>query len=129
MEWDVSKPWYHGSPVKLTWLRVGSTITQDRELARIFSHKPNLVSQDIDVTGRRRVKHNGTEPGYLYRIIKPITQTEIDPHPRSTIGAGQEWLTRQELEVELLEPTIIDTEEVMSAAEIIDLYKRAQHNS
>jgi hypothetical protein len=126
MEWDASKPWYHGSPVKLTWLQMGSTITQDRELARTFSHKPSLVSQDVDAAGKRTIKHNGTQPGYLYRLVKPISQVEIEPHHTSKMGSGQEWLTRHDLEVELVEPTIIDTEEVLSAAEVNDLYKRAQ---
>lgn len=34
-EWDYSKPWFHGSPMLLNELLVGSTITQDRELARM----------------------------------------------------------------------------------------------
>jgi hypothetical protein len=125
MEWDISKPWYHGSPTKLTWLRIGSTITQDRELARIFSHKPTLVCQDDDVAGRRVFKHNGTQPGYLYRLVAPICETEIEPHPASTMAAGQEWLTRYVLRVELVEPTVIDTEEILSEAEVTILYKRA----
>jgi hypothetical protein len=125
MEWDVSKPWYHGSPVRLTSLRTGSTITQDRELARIFSHKPTLVSQDVDGAGKRILKHNGTQPGYLYRLAEPVCQTEIEPHPASTMAAGQEWLTTCELQVELVEPTIIDPEELLSAAEVVALYERA----
>ena len=43
--WDFNLPWYHGSPLQLKRLRAGSTITQDRDLARVFSHKPSLVSQ------------------------------------------------------------------------------------
>lgn len=125
MEWDVSKPWYHGSPTKLTSLRTGSTITQDRELARIFSHKPTLVSQDVDALGKRILKHNGNQPGYLYRLVKPIGPADIEPHPASTMAAGQEWLTTCELQLELVEPTIIDPEEVLSAAEAVASYERA----
>ncbi|RIK31035.1 MAG: hypothetical protein DCC55_36855 [Chloroflexi bacterium] len=125
MEWDVSTPWYHGSPTKLTSLRTGSTITQDRELARIFSHKPGLVSQDVDGAGKLILKHNGTQPGYLYRLVEPIGPADIEPHPASTMAAGQEWLTRCELQVELVEPTIIDPAEVLSIAEVVALYERA----
>jgi hypothetical protein len=44
MEVDPAQIWYHGSPLELTTLHEGSTITQKRELARIFSHKPTRVS-------------------------------------------------------------------------------------
>jgi len=40
---DYSKPWYHGSPLKLDVLRAGSTMTQWRDLARVFSHKPRRL--------------------------------------------------------------------------------------
>jgi hypothetical protein len=63
--WDFTKPWYHGSPKVLDVLRAGSIITQDRELARVFSHKPTLVSVD-DAGEMRQIKHNGTEAGFLY---------------------------------------------------------------
>lgn len=125
MDWDVSKPWYHGSPTKLTWLRIGSTITQARDLARVFSHKPTLVCQDVDAAGQRILRHNGTQPGYLYRLVTPLGATEIEPHPTSTMEAGQEWLTRYELEVELVEPTLVDAAEVLSEAEVAALYRRA----
>ncbi|RIK51010.1 MAG: hypothetical protein DCC57_11095 [Chloroflexi bacterium] len=125
MGWDVSKPWYHGSPTKLTWLRIGSTITQDRDLARVFSHKPTLVYQDVDAAGQRILKHNGMQPGYLYRLITPLGAAEIEPHPTSTMEAGQEWLTQCELEVELVEPTLVDAAEVLSEAEVAALYRWA----
>ena len=40
--WNYDLPWYHGSQQELTLLRVGSSITQDREIARIFSHRPTI---------------------------------------------------------------------------------------
>ena len=124
MEWNAGKPWYHGSPSKLTRLRIGSTITQDRDLARIFSHKPGLVSQDVDATGNRILKHTGTRPGYLYRLAEPVKPAEIEPHPASTMGAGQEWLTKREFQVELVEPTTPIPEEVLNAEEVTVLSRR-----
>ena len=35
--------WYHGSPMLLSELRAGSTITQWRALAEAFSHKPHRL--------------------------------------------------------------------------------------
>jgi hypothetical protein len=32
---DYQKAWYHGSPVVLRYLMVGSTITQDKDLTRV----------------------------------------------------------------------------------------------
>ena len=57
--WDYAQPWYHGSPLELRVLREGSTITQDRHLATVFSHKPTVVSMEDD----GRLRHNGTQPG------------------------------------------------------------------
>ena len=59
MDFDPTQPWYHGSPFELKTIRKGSTITQKRELARIFSHKPAVASMEDDGS----IKHNGTQPG------------------------------------------------------------------
>ena len=57
--------WFHGSPLALTVLRKGSTITQDRRLAEVFSHKPAFVSVDDDGT----IKHDGTLQAFaLFRF-------------------------------------------------------------
>lgn len=48
MDWDYSRAWYHGSPIVLASLVPGSTITQDKDLARVFSHKPSLVSEWVN---------------------------------------------------------------------------------
>ena len=121
MQWDASKTWYHGSPLHLTSLRPGSTITQDRELARVFSHKPPLVVQDIDDAGNRRIKHTGTQPGLLYRIAEEIRPGDVYPHPETTMAPGQEWLTTRELRVQLIGPTHLVPEELLTAAEIEEL--------
>ncbi len=124
METDFQQPWYHGSPMLLTVLAIGSTITQDRELARVFSHKPTLVSQDIDDTGQRMIKHTGSVNGYLHRIVEVIGPDDIYPHPYSTMGTGQEWLTARELQVEMIEPTILRIGEHLSDSEIARLKTR-----
>ncbi|HSH78253.1 MAG TPA: hypothetical protein VLA19_06945 [Herpetosiphonaceae bacterium] len=62
LDFDGSALWFHGSPCELVELREGSTITRDRALARVFSHKPTLVVDD-DGT----LSHNGRREGFLYR--------------------------------------------------------------
>ena len=86
MDFDPAQTWYHGSPLELTTLREGSTITQKRELARIFSHKPTCVS--VSDTGQ--IKHNGTMPGYLYTIEDEIQPEDVVPHPRTTMMPGDD---------------------------------------
>lgn len=127
--WDFSRPWYHGSPLELERLSVGSTITQDRELARVFSHKPTLVSQDEDVQGRRVIKHSGDTPGYLYTVAEPVQPDDVAPHPTSSMAPGQEWITRRELRVELLGPMVVRKEERLTPEEINHLRHRLQREA
>jgi hypothetical protein len=121
--WDFTKPWYHGSPEVLDVLRAGSTITQDRELARVFSHRPTLVSVD-DAGEIRQIKHNGTELGYLYRIAEEIAPQDVTPHPRSAMEFGKEWLTGRALRLTLVEPTQPVREEMLTDEEIEALRQR-----
>jgi hypothetical protein len=121
IDWDYSQIWYHGSPLRLTTLRVGSTITQDRDLARIFSHKPSMVVQDTDACGKRIIKHTGTQSGFLYRIVDQVQPEDVTPHPATTMGVGQEWLTVHELRVALIEPTALVADEILTAEEIATL--------
>lgn len=118
------KTWYHGSPAKLSKLRSGSTISANRDLARIFSHKPSLVVQDYDAQGNMLIKHSGHQAGWLYRIAEPVQPEDLLPHPRSSMEAGQERLTCRELALELLEATEPVAEELLSAEEIADLQAR-----
>lgn len=97
MKFDPKQTWYHGSPLELSTLRSGSTITQKRELARIFSHKPTIVSVSDD----GQIKHNGTVPGYLYFITDEINPEDVLPHPQSTMSDGDEWITTRELRLQL----------------------------
>ena len=114
--------WYHGSPYELATLRAGSTVTRDREVARVFSHKPPVVSIGDD----GQIKHTGTLPGYLYRIDEPIGPEDVYPHPRTTMAPGVEWLTRRDLRLALLGRTAVRGEERLSEAELAELRGRAE---
>lgn len=112
--------WYHGSPLKLTVLRAGSTITQWRDLARVFSHKPAVVSvSDGDpAEGERQIRHNGARPGYLYVIDEPVGPDDVQPHPRTTMAPGDEWLTNRDLRLRCIAETAVQAEEFLSDEEI-----------
>jgi len=101
------QPWFHGSPYKLEVLRPGSTITPKRRLARIFSHKPTLVSMEDDGS----ILHDGVLPGYLHRIDEPVTPDDVRPHPCSAMDPNLEWLTPRPLKLRLLGHTEIRAEE------------------
>lgn len=58
------KIWYHGSNKVFEILEEGSTITQWKELAEEFSHKPTTLAIDDD----NLIYHNGKEYGYLYTL-------------------------------------------------------------
>lgn len=115
-------PWYHGAARKdLTELRVGSTITQVPRLAEIFSHKPSLVSAADDGT----IKHNGIARGWLYVVEDVVDKAAIEPHPRTTMHPGDEWLTRRPLRVKMLEAVALRPEEILSYNEVLELRRRA----
>jgi hypothetical protein len=113
----VNAIWYHGSPYELSAIRKGSTITQNKDLARVFSHKPPCVS--IDDQGN--IKHNGNIEGYLYQIDEGIGEDDVYLHPRTTMEKGLEWLTNKELKVRLIEKTYVRDDEKLSAEEINEI--------
>ena len=114
--------WYHGSPLQLDTLLAGSTITPYRHLAEVFSHKPSMVS--VDDAGL--ILHNGTEAGYLYVIEETLSEADVYMHPRSTMQAGWEWLTRRDLPLRLLGPVAIKPVEQLSAENVAELRERAK---
>jgi quercetin dioxygenase-like cupin family protein len=116
----VSETWYHGSPYRLSTLREGSTITRERHLAEVFSHKPPIVSIGDDGT----IRHNGTAAGYLYRVVDPVAGEDVYPHPRSSMPPGKEWLTRRELRVELIGPVQLREEERLSEQDLKEIRAR-----
>lgn len=92
--------WYHGSNRLFDVLREGSTITQWKELAKAFSHKPRLLGYDDD----GKIFHTGTEKGYLYLIDEPITiGIDAYAHPRTTMDKNVEFLTSRPLKVRRIE--------------------------
>jgi hypothetical protein len=121
--------WYHGSSFKLDQIKKGSTITQNRDVARIFSHKPEIVSID----DKWRILHNGVQPGFLYEVAEPITTTDAIPHPRTTMQPGLEWLITRSLKVRLLCGTTPHPEEQLSEGQIVHFKaihkKQTQDNS
>ncbi|WP_017689044.1 hypothetical protein [Paenibacillus sp. PAMC 26794] len=119
-EWDYSKPWFHGSPLFLNELLVGSTITQDRELARIFSQKPSIVS--FDENGARF--HNGKLCGYIYIIDEEIISEDVYPHPATTMKPGEEWLIKRRLKVQKIDETKTRAEEQLSEEEEVELLEK-----
>ena len=121
MTFDPLQTWYHGSPLLLTFLRQGSTITQKRDLARIFSHKPTVVQ----VGDGGQVKHNGSRPGFLYIIVEDVQPDDVVPHPHTTMEPGDEWLTTRELALQLIGPTEIVANEQFTEAELAELLERA----
>lgn len=116
----MGETWYHGSPYQLALLREGSTITRERHLAEIFSHKPTIVSMEDDGT----IRHNGTAAGYLYRVIDLVAEEDVYPHPRSSMPAGKEWLTRRGLRVELIGPVEVREEERLSEEDLREIRAR-----
>lgn len=117
--------WYHGSPLPLTVLRAGSTITQDRELARIFSHKPDTVCIGDD----GHILHTGRLPGFLHRIVEPILPNDLLPHPASTMSDGLEWLTLRNFTLALMEKTIPFPAERLTDAVLAEFRARMETNS
>jgi hypothetical protein len=105
LEQYIPRTWYHGSPLELETLRAGSTITQQRELARVFAHKPAVVALDGQ-PGVYNLQHNGVEPGLLY-AVEGVRPEDVSPHPRSSMPAGLENLTHRDLPLRLLGPVAI----------------------
>ncbi len=126
--WNYTLPWYHGSPYQIETLLPGSTITQDKDLARVFSHKPQIASLEDDpallARGIPRLRHNGTLPGLLYIIDEPIDPQDVYPHPQSSMPPGLEWLTRRALRLRLLSSVEIRPEEFLTPQDIEDLLSR-----
>jgi hypothetical protein len=117
MRLDPAKPWYHGSPQRLTSLRVGSTVTQDRELARIFSHKPAVV-----IGNDGKWKHTGPfTQGFIYRLVEQVTEADIVSVPNSSLFSGQEWNTKHAFSLELIAKTSVVPEELITKHELRQL--------
>jgi len=121
---DYTKPWFHGSPQRLSVLRSGSTITQDEELARAFSHEPTLVS----VSDKGAIKHDGKKAGFLYRVAEDVFSEDIQPHPHSSMQPGKEWVTMKDLQVEQIGVTFVTSKEALSDREVAKLRQKMKAN-
>ena len=117
---DYGLTWYHGSQQELTKLRVGSSITQDRNVAKAFSHRPSLVSR----SDGGEVKHNGVTPGYLYAVSDDIGPDDVHPHPHPVNADRWEWLTNRELKLELIEQTIATDRERLTDEEVAEIRRK-----
>ena len=92
-----TQPWYHGTQQELSVIRAGSSITQDRSIAKVFSHRPTLVSFGL------HLKHDGCAVGFLHLVDEEIGQEDVYRHPRQANQGGWEWVTTRDLQVRLLE--------------------------
>ena len=112
--------WYHGSDQMLTTLRTGSSITQDKSVAKAFSHQPSLVLQ----FGRGRVRHDGQSPGYLYVVSEAIGPDDVRPHPHPVNLDRWEWLTEREFTLELIERTVVTPAERLTDQKIAEVRRK-----
>lgn len=119
-DWNYNLPWYHGSQRELTTLRVGSSITQDHDIARVFSHRPSIHTLEEDGTR----KHNGTTFGYLHIVDEPITAADVEPHPHPINESKWEWLVKREVKVRLVEQPALREEELLTEEDIAALRRR-----
>ena len=121
-DFDYTLTWYHGSQQKLTTLRVGSSITQNRNVAKGFSHRPSLLTQSEDGT----VKHDGVTLGYLYIVADEIGPEDVDPHPHPVNVTRWEWLTNRELTLKLVEQTVVTDEERLTDQEVVEMKRKQE---
>lgn len=106
--------WYHGSNKVFEVLKEGSTITQWKELAEAFSHKPTILAIDDD----KSIFHNGKEYGYLYVVDEPIEiNTDIYAHHNTTMGKGLEFLTKRKIKVRKIADVGLPDEEYQKLSE------------
>ncbi len=121
-DFDYTLTWYHGSQQKLTTLRVGSSITQNRNVAKAFSHRPSLLTQSEGGT----VKHDGVTPGYLYTVADEIGPDDVHPHPHPANVTRWEWLTNRELKLKLIEQTVVTDKERLTDQEIAEMKRKQE---
>ena len=100
--------WYHGSPRHLEVLLSGSTVTPIPTYARAMSHKPTKLEVQVRVDtdrGERRVtfSQNGTQDGFLYKVLVDDPSRDLRQHPGSSGAAGEEVLTTRDLPLEFVE--------------------------
>lgn len=116
---DYTAPWYHGSPERLSVLRKGSWVTQFREVAKAFSHKPTLMALGDDCIA---VKHDGKVPGFLYVVSEPLGHQDVT-YLRNT--AQTHWQTERDLQIRLVAELPIDDPPQLMPDDIAAMRKNA----
>src|SRR5574341_1296178 len=119
--WDGRRPWYHGAQRRLARLRAGSSVTQDADVARAFSHRPGLVS-----AAGGRIRHDGAVDGYLYVVDEALMGDDVLPHPHPVNASRWEWLVQRDVRLRLVERTRVRPEDRLSSEEIAALRRRQQ---
>lgn len=120
LDTDYKGPWYHGSDQMLTTLRIGSSITQQRSIAKAFSHQPSLLLQ----FNRGRIRHNGETSGYLYTVAEEVGPDDVRPHPHPVNADRWDWLTERELKLELVGKTVVTAAERLTDEEIAETRRK-----
>lgn len=119
--------WYHGSRQRLSTLRAGSSITQNRDVAKAFSHRPSLVSMSQSEDGDEwSVRHDGATPGFLYVVAEEIRVGDVRPHPHPVNVSRWEWLTNRDMSLTLIEETDVTDGERLTDEEIAELRKKQE---
>ena len=126
---DYRCTWYHGSQQRLTQLRAGSSITQNRDVAKAFSHRPSKVAMSYGGDGEPgihdwKVRHDGFTPGFLYVVSDEVGPGDVRPHPHPANASRFEWLTKRDLRLELIEETVVTDSERMTDEEIAALERK-----
>ncbi len=116
-----TRRWFHGSPERLDTIRLGSSISPTENVARGFSHKPEILS--IDNEGKS-IHHNGNRAGYLYTVDEMLTVEDVVIHAASPNEPWFEWLVQRAVRVKLLRETPVLAEEYLSEADIAELRAR-----
>ena len=122
-DYDYSRTWYHGSQQRLNTLRVGSSITQNKDVAKTFSHRPSIVTMSDGGEGEShadvwKVRHNGVEPGYLDVVVDETEPDDVRPHPHPVNVARWEWLTNRDLRLQLIKETAVSDREKLPDIEV-----------
>ena len=114
---DYDAPWYHGSPEELVELRTGSWVTQFREMAKAFSHRPSLMSLDDD---GQTVRHDGKRIGYLYVVSEAVGPQDV----RYLANTAQtHWETLRPLSVRRVAELPVDDPPQLTPDEIAEMRK------
>jgi hypothetical protein len=80
----------------------------------------------VSISDDATLQHNGIQPGYLYEVAELVTPNDVDPHPRTTMRPGDEWLTTRDLSLRLLGETQVQPEEFLTQSDVLALMQRCE---